>query len=100
MRAPKVTASARARKENIETKYHHLHSMGVAGSSPAAPTKAMTNAAPVSHTCGVPIFCLRALTRLQAMDGIEPGRILATAIISLWLACLAFDRREVPYGPE
>lgn len=27
-------------------------------------------------------------------------RILATAIVSLGLACLAFDRREVPYGPE
>jgi hypothetical protein len=27
-------------------------------------------------------------------------RLLATAIISLGLACLAFDRREVPYGPE
>jgi ABC-type transport system involved in multi-copper enzyme maturation permease subunit len=27
-------------------------------------------------------------------------RLLATAIVSLVLACLAFDRREVPYGPE
>lgn len=27
-------------------------------------------------------------------------RLLATAIVALTLACLAFGRREVPYGPE
>jgi ABC-type transport system involved in multi-copper enzyme maturation permease subunit len=27
-------------------------------------------------------------------------RLIATAIVALGLACLAYDRREVPYGPE
>src|SRR5262249_59533088 len=57
-----VDSDPRRLAQSVE---HHLHTVGVAGSSPAAPTKQMIDAAQVAQT-GRLLFCLPSAESVHA----------------------------------